>query len=87
MCNLQYFFLYLLFESIKFKTYRTQTVSVVIFGCESWSVGLREKHRLRVSDYRFLRMIFRPNWEVVTGDWRKLHSEELFIFAYILLVC
>lgn len=89
MCNLQYllFFLYLLFKSIKIKTYRTQTVSVVLFRYESWSFMLWEKYRLRVLEYRFLRLIFRPNWEVVTGGWRKSHSEELFIFAYILLGC
>jgi hypothetical protein len=74
----------MLFKSIKIKT--TQTVSVVLFGCESWSVMLWEKHRLMVLKYRFLR-IFRPNWEVVTGGWRRLHSEEIFIFAYILLGC
>jgi hypothetical protein len=48
---------------------------------------LWEKYRLRVLEYRFLRLIFRPNREVVTGGWRKSHSEELFIFAYILLGC
>jgi hypothetical protein len=82
-----YFFLYLQFKNIKIKTYRTQTVCVVLFGCESWSFVLWEKYRLRVLEYRFLRLIFRPNWEVVTGGWRKAHSEELFIFAYILLWC
>jgi len=44
------------------------------------------ENRLRVLEYRLLRMIFKPNWEVVTGGWRKLHSEELFIFLYIIRV-
>jgi hypothetical protein len=52
-------------------------VPVVLCGCETWSLTLREKHRLRVFENRVLRKIFRPRRERVTGHWRKLHGEEL----------
>jgi hypothetical protein len=42
-----------------------------------WSLTLREEHRLRVFENRVLRRIFRPKRGEVTGDWRKLHNEEL----------
>jgi hypothetical protein len=45
-------------------------------GCETWSL-LREEHRLRVFESRLLRRIFSPKRNEVTGDWRKLHNEEL----------
>jgi hypothetical protein len=43
----------------------------------TWSLTLREKHRLRVFENRVLRRIFGPNRDEVTGEWRKLHNEEL----------
>jgi hypothetical protein len=46
-------------------------------GCETWSLVLREDHRLRVFENRVLRRIFGPKWDEVTGEWRKLHNEEL----------
>jgi uncharacterized membrane protein len=49
---------------------------VVLYGCETWSVTLREEHRLRVFENRVLRRIFEPKRDA-TGDWRKLHNEEL----------
>jgi hypothetical protein len=45
--------------------------------CETWSLILREEHRLRVFENRVLRRIFGPNRDEVTEDWRKLHNEEL----------
>jgi hypothetical protein len=48
-----------------------------LYGCETWSVTLREEHRLRVFENRVLRGIFRPKWDEVTGEWRKWHSGEL----------
>jgi hypothetical protein len=48
-----------------------------LYGCETWSVTLREEHRLRVFENRMLRRIFGPKWDEVTGEWRKLHSGEL----------
>jgi hypothetical protein len=48
-----------------------------LYGCEIWSVKLREEHRLRVFENRVLRRIFGPERDEVTGGWRKLHNEEL----------
>jgi hypothetical protein len=50
---------------------------VVLYGCETWSLTLREEHRLRVFENRVLRRIFGPRRDEVTGDWRKLRNEEL----------
>jgi hypothetical protein len=50
---------------------------VVLYGCEIWSLILREEHRLRVFENRVLRRIFRPKRDELTGEWRKLHNEEL----------
>jgi hypothetical protein len=48
-----------------------------LYGCETWSLTLREEHRLRVFQNRLLRRIFGPKRDEVTGGWRKLHNEEL----------
>jgi hypothetical protein len=50
---------------------------VVLYGCETLSLALREEHRLRVFVNRVLRRIFGPKRDEVTGGWRKLHNEEL----------
>jgi hypothetical protein len=50
---------------------------VVLYGCETWSLTLREEHRLRVFEDRVLRSIFGPKRDEVIGEWRKLHNEEL----------
>jgi hypothetical protein len=50
---------------------------VVLYGCETWSLILREEYRLRVFENRVLRRIFGPKRDEVTGEWRKLHNEEL----------
>jgi hypothetical protein len=50
---------------------------LVLHGCETWSLILREEHRLRVFENRALRRIFGPKRDEETGDWRKLHNEEL----------
>jgi len=50
---------------------------VVLHGCETWSLPLREERRLRVSENRVLRRIFGPKRGEVTGEWRKLHNEEI----------
>jgi hypothetical protein len=51
--------------------------SVVLYGCEIWSLTLQEEHKLRVFKNRELRRIFGPKRGGVTGGWRKLHNEEL----------
>jgi hypothetical protein len=50
---------------------------VVLYGCEIWSLTIREEHRLRVFENRVLRRIFGPKRDGVMGGWRKLHNEEL----------
>ena len=50
---------------------------VVLYGCEAVSLKLREERRLRVFENRVLRGIFGPKRDKVTGEWRKLHNEEL----------
>jgi hypothetical protein len=50
---------------------------VVLYGCETWSLTLREENRLRVFENRVLRRRFGPRRDEVTGEWRKLHNEEL----------
>ena len=50
---------------------------VVLYGWETWSLTLREEHRLRVFENRVLRRIFGSKRDEVTGEWRKLHNEEL----------
>jgi hypothetical protein len=48
-----------------------------MYGCETWSLTLREEHRLRVFENMVLRRIFGPKIDEATGGWRKLHKEEL----------
>jgi hypothetical protein len=52
-------------------------LSVVLYGYDTWYLTLREEHRLRVFENRVLRRIFGPKRDEVTGEWRKLHNEEL----------
>jgi hypothetical protein len=62
---------------VKIKIYKTTILSAVLYGCETWSLTLREDHRLRVFENRVLRSIFGSKRDGVTGGWRKLHNEEL----------
>jgi hypothetical protein len=61
---------------LRLKIYKTITLPVVLYGCETWSLTLKEKHRLSVSENRVLKRMFVKREEVV-GDWRILHNEEL----------
>jgi hypothetical protein len=54
---------------------------VVLYGCETWSLTLKEEHEVRVLENRVLRRIIGPKRDEVTGDWRKLHNEELVFLA------
>jgi hypothetical protein len=67
----------LLSRNVKVKIYKTIILPVILYGCETWSLMLREEHRLRVFEKTVLRRIFGPKRDEVTGEWRKLHSEEL----------
>ena len=55
----------------------TMIFPVVLYGCETWSLTLREERRLRVFENRVLRRIYGPKRGEVTGEWRKLHTKEL----------
>jgi hypothetical protein len=65
-------------KNLKFKIYKTVILPVVLYGCETWSLTLREEHRLRVFENRVLRRIFGPKREE-DGSWRKFHNDELHI--------
>jgi len=65
----------LLSKNIKIKIYRTIILLAVLYGCETWSLILREERRLRVSENRVLRRISGPRRDEVTGEWRKPHNE------------
>jgi hypothetical protein len=67
----------LLSKNTKIKIYRTVILPLVLCGCETWSVTLREERRLRVFENRVLRGIFGSKRDEVTGEWRRLHDEEL----------
>ena len=67
----------MLSKKLKIKIYRTIILPVVLYGCETWSLTLRDERRLRVFDNRVLRRVFGPKRDEVTGEWRKLHNEEL----------
>jgi hypothetical protein len=67
----------LLSKNLKIRIYKTVILPVVLYGCEMWSVTLREVHKLRVFENRVLRRIFGPKKDEVTGEWRKLRNKEL----------
>jgi hypothetical protein len=67
----------LLSTNIKIKINRTIILPVVLYGCETWSLILSEERRLTVFENRVLRRVFGPRRDKVTGEWRKLHNEEL----------
>jgi hypothetical protein len=67
---------WLISKNLKIKIYKTVILLVVLYGCETWSLTLREEHRLRVFENRVLRRIFGPKREE-DGSWRQLHNDEL----------
>jgi hypothetical protein len=64
-------------QKLKIKIYRAIILSVVLCGCETGSLTLREERRLRVYENRVLMRIFWPKRDEVTGEWRISHNEEL----------
>jgi hypothetical protein len=64
-------------KNIKIRKYKTIILPLVLYGCGTWSLTLREEHRLRVFENRVMSRIFGPKRDDVTGDWRKLHYEEV----------
>ena len=67
----------LLSKNLKIKIYRTIILPVVLYGCETWSLTLREERKLRVFENMVLRRIFGPKRDEVMVEWRRLHNEEL----------
>ena len=65
------------FANLKTKIYRNIILPIVLCECETWLLTLWEEHRLRVFENRVLRRVFGPKRDKVTGEWRKLHNEEL----------
>ena len=63
--------------TLKIKIYRTIILPVVLYGCETWSLTLREERRLRVLENRALKRLFGPKRDEVTREWRRLHNEDL----------
>ena len=59
------------------KTYRIIILLVVLYGCETWSLTLREERKLRVFEIMVLRRIFGHRRDEITGEWRRLDNEEL----------
>ena len=74
----------LLSQTLKIKIYRTIILPVVLYGCATWSLTLREDRRLRVFENRVLRIVFAPKRDEATGESRKLHKEELLRDLYSL---
>jgi hypothetical protein len=72
----------LLCRNVKVKIYKIIILPVVLYGCETWSLTLREEQRLRVFENRVLRRISGPKRDELTGEWRKLHNEELHKLYY-----
>ena len=67
----------LLSRNLKIKIYRIIILPAVLYGCETWSLTLREERKLRVFENMVLRRIFGPRRKELTGEWRRLHNEEL----------
>jgi hypothetical protein len=76
----------LLSKKLKIKIYRTTILPVVLYGCETWWLTLRDERRPRVFENRVLRRVFGHKREEVTGEWRKLHNEELYSLPNIVRV-
>jgi len=69
----------LLSRHLKVKIYGTIIFPVVLHGCETWSLTLKEESKPTVIENRMLRRIFGPKRDEITGEWRKLHNKELII--------
>jgi hypothetical protein len=67
----------LLSKNVEIRIYKTIILPVVLYGCGTCSLTVREEHRLRVFENRLLRRIFEPKRDEVTEEWRQLHNEGL----------
>jgi hypothetical protein len=64
-------------KNVKVRIYKTIILPMVLYGCETWSLTVREEHTLRVFENRVLKRLFVPKRDGVTGGWRTVHNEEL----------
>jgi hypothetical protein len=72
---------HLLSKNVKVRIYKTIILPVVLHGCETWSLTVREEHKLKVFENSVLRRIFEPKRDGVTGGWRKVYNEALHNFT------
>jgi hypothetical protein len=72
--TLDSFLIILYGKNLYIKIYRTIIFPVVLYGCETWSLTLREERRLSVFENRVFKRVFGPKRAEVTGEWRKLHN-------------
>ena len=77
----------LLSKNLKIKIYRTIILPVVLYGCETWSLTLREEHKLSVFENRVLRRIFGPKRDGVTGEWKNYIMRSLMICTPHPILC
>jgi hypothetical protein len=68
-------------EKLKIRIYKTIIFPVVLYGCETWYLTLREEHRLRVFENGVLRRIIGPKRDEMTREWRKLHNESFVVYT------
>jgi hypothetical protein len=74
----EFFIFQFAIKSIEIKTYKTIILPFVVYGCETWSLSLREEHRLKVFENEVLRKIFGPKRKEVTGGCKKLRNGYLY---------
>jgi len=70
-------YLEMILQHLKIKIYRGIILPVVLYGCDTWTLTLREERRQRLFECCVLRRIFGSRRDEVTGEWRRLHNEEL----------
>ena len=74
----------LLSQNIKIKICKTLILPVVLYGCETWPLTLREVYKLRVLESTAIRKVFGPKRDEVTREWRTLHNEEINDLYFLL---
>ena len=72
-------------KNLKTKMYKTIILPIVLHGCETWSLTLREECRLKVSENKILRRIFGPKRDE-NGEWRRLHTMRNFVVCTVHLI-
>jgi hypothetical protein len=77
----------LLLKKLKNKIYITIILPVVLYGCETWSLTLRDERRVRVFENRVLRTVFGPKKDEVTGEWRNYTTRSLVICTPYPILC